>query len=83
MSVARLEEALARLYVDADARATYLVDPEAYARAQPLDDAGRRALCALDRDQLAFAAASYEKKRTRRATARRRRSWFARLLDRI
>jgi hypothetical protein len=73
---ARAETLLARLYVDADARAAFVADPRAVTAAAGLGRGEAAALAALDRTGLELAAKSFAAKR---AHAPRRRSWLRRL----
>jgi hypothetical protein len=57
------EAFLARLYVDAPFRATFLADPAGVARAATLDDDEVAALEAIDRQGLVLAANSFAHKR--------------------
>ncbi len=57
------EAFLARLYVDADLREAFLVDPERVARAAALPADEIAALVAIDREGLALAATSFAHKR--------------------
>ena len=66
MSAAAFEAFLARLYVDADARARFLADPRGEAQRAGLAPAECRALESIDRVGLQLAAASYERKRAGR-----------------
>lgn len=59
----RFEAALARLYVDADARRRFLVDPEGEALRTGLAPEERTALLAIDRAGLTLASESFVRKR--------------------
>ena len=78
MSV-ELEAFLARIYSDKAARERFLANPEAEARRANLDEAAVTALCAIDRDGLALAARSYERKREQKAG----RSLWRRMIERF
>jgi uncharacterized protein (UPF0276 family) len=60
---ARVEALLARLYVDAGARARWLADPDGESRRAGLDDAAVAAMRRLDRSGLELAARSFARKR--------------------
>jgi hypothetical protein len=77
VSAAALESYLARLYVDDHTRARFFADPLGEARRAGLDDAEAAALAAVDRADLAAAAASFTHKRA--AARRPRRPWWRRL----
>ena len=81
MSAANFEALLARLYTDARFRKAFLSDPEAVAHAHGLDGNEVAALRAIDREGLELAARSFAHKRA--AHAGHRRSWIARVLDRL
>jgi len=66
MSAAAFEAFLARLYVDAAARARFLADPRGETERAGLTPAECRALEAIDRVGLELAAASYHRKRATR-----------------
>jgi len=66
MSAAAFEAFLARLYVDADARARFLADPGGETERAGLTPAECSALAAIDRVGLELAAASYDRKRAHR-----------------
>lgn len=57
------EAYLARLYTDAAERTLFLTDPEARAAAAGLSPAERDALARIDRDGLALAVQSFQRKR--------------------
>ena len=65
-----MEALLAKLYVDAQAREGFIADPEAYACAAGLDASSAASLRRIDRVGLAFAAASYARKRERHRRTR-------------
>lgn len=69
-SESALDALLARVYVDPVARRRFLADPVGAARDAGVGDATARRLTTLDRDGVAFAAASLGAKRARRAPAR-------------
>lgn len=73
MNAAALEAFLARLYTDDALRRAFLRSPERVARDSGLDEAGVRAVAAIDREGLAMAASSYEKKRASHVAKRARR----------
>ena len=66
-----VEAFLARLYVDAAARARFLADPEREARRAGFDEATARELARIDRVGLALAADSFACKRARSRTGGR------------
>lgn len=84
MSATALEAFLARLYVDAAARASFLADPLAAARAAGLDEQEAAAVAAVDRGALQAAAHSFAHKRAglARPAPRSPRPWWRRLLRR-
>ncbi len=57
------ETYLARIYTDREERARFLADPRAHAASMGLSPAECDALAAIDRDGLALAAESFERKR--------------------
>ena len=63
MTSPAFEAFLAKIYVDARARAEFLADPIAAARKAQLTDAECEALLAIDRTGLEMAAASFARKR--------------------
>ena len=63
----RLEAFLALIYVDAEARARFLSDPNGEASRFGLSDETCRRLSAIDRQGLELAAASFERKRSKHA----------------
>ena len=63
MSTPEFETFLARLYVDAKARERFLADPRGEAQRAGLTVEQVDALAAIDRDGLALAARSFERKR--------------------
>ncbi len=65
------EAFVARLYVDADFRATFLAAPEQVARAAGLAPDEVAALVAIDREGLALAATSFAHKRAANPRPRR------------
>ena len=79
MTSARFEAVLARLYADELFRRRFLADPVHEAAQAGLDADEARALAALDPADLEMAARGFAHKRAR---ARRRRGWLARLLGR-
>ena len=87
MSARSVEEFLARIYVDAEARQRFLDDPEAEALRSGLNEEEARAFLQLDRNGLMMAAESYAKKRatTRTGTLRMAspKKLMQRMLDRI
>lgn len=79
----RLESALARLYVDDEARAAFLTDRTGYARGAGLSDAQCAALASMDESALeltarGFAHKAREQQRmtARRAPSARLRAWL-------
>jgi len=58
-----LERFLARIYVDAEARARFLANPRAEAERAGLNELERQALENIDRTGLTLAARSFAKKR--------------------
>jgi hypothetical protein len=78
-SSTRLETFLARLYVDAHARANFKANPRAEAKKAGLSDYESAALENLDWIGLEMAARSFAKKRHRK----RRPTWFAALKTRL
>ena len=74
MSAVALEQFLARLYTDTDARRRFLADRERAARAADLDADEVAAVLRLDARDLELAAASFARKRTHGG---RRRSWWS------
>jgi hypothetical protein len=72
-SSTQLEAVLARLYVDAEARARFKADPRAESRKAGLSDEQCSALENLDWIGLEMAARSFAKKRR----LKRRRTWFS------
>lgn len=75
----QLEIFLARLYVDAHARASFKTNPRAEAKNAGLSDDQAAALENLDWVSLEMAARSFAKKRHQR----RRSTWFAALKTRL
>jgi hypothetical protein len=71
VSAIRVEELLARLYVDADARRLFLSDPRGYARRAGLAEADVEAMAQVDRVGLELAARSFEAKRAGRSSSRK------------
>ena len=67
-----LESFLARLYVDAEARARFLEDPAGEAARAGLDGQDVDRLRAIDREGLELAAASFARKRASKSP---RRAW--------
>jgi hypothetical protein len=67
---ARFEAFLARLYVDADARAHFLADPTAAAIQAHLDPAEVAAVGKIDRLGLQMAATSFARKRRAKGGAK-------------
>jgi hypothetical protein len=67
------ETYLARIYTDREERARFLADPRARAEALGLSSAECDALAAIDRDGLALAADSFERKRHASSDTGRRR----------
>jgi hypothetical protein len=67
----RLEAFLARLYVDAALRASFLADAEATLAATDLDVSERAGVLAIDREGLRLAARSFASKRAQRHGASR------------
>ncbi len=65
MTTPAFEVFLARLYTDAAALERFLRDPHGEARNAGLTGAEQEALAAVDRDSLAAAAHSFERKRTK------------------
>jgi hypothetical protein len=70
VSSPRFEAFLARLYVDARARARFLADPAGAARRARLVPEEGAALARIDRRGLALAAASFARKRGRQGKRR-------------
>lgn len=79
MSATLLEAFLARLYVDAEARANFKANPRAEAKKAGLSDEQCTALENLDWIGLEMAARSFAKKRR----MKRRPNWFAALKARL
>ena len=81
MSAARVEELLARLYVDAAERRRFGTDPTDWARRAGLTGADAASVASLDPRDLELAARSFAAKRGRRAADRYRwwRRWGSRL----
>jgi hypothetical protein len=73
MSATQLEAFLARLYVDAGARANFKANPRAESKKAGLSDEQCTALVSIDWIGLEMAARSFAKKRL----SKRRRTWFA------
>ena len=71
MSAAAFESLLARIYVDAQARARFLVDPCSEAAKAGLTEEECAALEQIDRVGLELAAESFERKRAGRLGGRR------------
>jgi hypothetical protein len=69
------EAYLARIYTDDAERALFLADPRGRAAAAGLAPGEVNALAAIDRDGLALAASSFEKKRAHSETHRPRGTW--------
>lgn len=66
MTTPAFEAFLARLYVEADFRADFLLKPRETARAAGLSDAECEAVEKIDREGLKLAAASFAGKRKRK-----------------
>ena len=66
MSAPRLEAFLARLYVDAQARASFMADPAGETSQAGLSDEERDALIRIDRIGLEMTARSFTGKRAKR-----------------
>ena len=66
MSTARFEAFLAKIYVDAEARARFLADPRAEAARAQLTDDEIVALEKIDRAGLELTAQSLQRKRNKR-----------------
>jgi hypothetical protein len=64
------EAFLARIYVDAEARARFVADPESTARAAGLNESECTALESIDLTGLEMAAVSFERKRARQPHGR-------------
>ncbi|HKN74769.1 MAG TPA: hypothetical protein VJW94_06310 [Candidatus Acidoferrum sp.] len=79
MSASQLEAFLARLYVDADARANFKADPRAESQKAGLSEEQCAALEKLDWIGLEMAARSFARKRQ----SKRRLTWFAALKARL
>jgi len=79
MSANQLEAFLARLYVDADARANFKANPRAESKKAGLSDEQCTSLENLDWIGLEMAARSFAKKRQ----LKRPLNWFARLKARL
>jgi hypothetical protein len=71
MSAAAFESLLARIYVDAQARARFLADPYSEAAKAGLTEEECAALEQIDRVGLELAAGSFERKRAGRCGDRR------------
>jgi hypothetical protein len=71
---AAFEAFLARIYVEAEARARFLADPRGEAARAGLDAAEEEALAAIDRVGLRLAADSFARKRS--ASTPRPRGWW-------
>lgn len=82
MASPRLEEFLARLYADAEARRRFLAAPRAEAAAAGLEDPEARALEAIDVVGLELAARSFARKRSRARSRTGLRARLARLVGR-
>jgi hypothetical protein len=63
MNTPALERFLARIYVDAEARARFLANPRAEAERAGLNECESRSLENIDRTGLTLAARSFAKKR--------------------
>jgi hypothetical protein len=74
---AAFEALLARIYVEAEARARFLADPRGEAARAGLDVAEQEALAAIDRVGLRLAAHSFARKRSA-STLRSRGLWLFR-----
>ncbi|HKX27931.1 MAG TPA: hypothetical protein VJ302_09580 [Blastocatellia bacterium] len=83
MSTARFEAFLARIYVDAEARAKFLADPRGEAHRAGLAESEVSALERIDRVGLELAARSIEGKRSRAGRRDLRRPRFLDRLRRI
>jgi hypothetical protein len=81
VSALRVEEFLARLYVDPEARRCFVAEPRECARRAGLAETDVTSLAALDADDLELAARSFAAKRSRRMTPGRTRwrAWLSRL----
>jgi hypothetical protein len=73
MSTARFEAFLAKIYVDADARAQFLADPRGEAMRAGLSEPDISALEKIDRIGLKLTAQSLQHKRSRSQGIRKRR----------
>jgi hypothetical protein len=80
MTSSAFEHFLARLYVDADTRAQFLVAPQATARSAGLNDEECAALVTIDAEGLRLAATSFERKRMHICMGSSRRWWYQRLV---
>jgi hypothetical protein len=69
------EAFLAKLYVDRQARAEFLADPQAAGSRAGLSEAECGALVAIDRTGLEMAANSFERKREKLSPMRRSGLW--------
>jgi hypothetical protein len=80
MSAAPVEDVLARLYVDTEARRRFLADPRGYARRAGLAEADVEAMARMDRVGLELAARSFAAKRAGQPATRATRwlRWFPR-----
>ena len=76
MTSPAFEAFLAKIYVDADARARFVANPCEEARKAGLSEEECESLAAIDREGLQMAAASFERKRTRQqGSASPRHNW--------
>ena len=83
MSASSVEAFLARIYVDAHARETFLSDPTAEALRAGLLDEEIEAVKQIDRVGLELFAASLERKSQKRRSKGRRASYINRIRARI
>ena len=75
MTTPAFEAFLTKLYVDRQARAEFLADPQAAGSRAGLSEAECDALVAIDRTGLEMAANSFERKREKLGPMRRRGLW--------
>ena len=83
MSAADFEAFLARIYIDPEVRARFLVDPRGEAQKAGLTEEECQALVNMDRVGLEFAATSFARKRAKQEHSHGKRSWITHSLQRL